>query len=78
MRILFVCLGASIGRQFEFVQQTWINRSNFDGLYDESGALVGAPHVRPPNAGAGFTFTAPGPVVGRRIAVRVGHEFFAE
>lgn len=39
--LLFLCLNASIERQFEFVQQTWINNPVFGGLYRESDPLVG-------------------------------------
>jgi len=31
----FICLNSDIERQFEFVQQTWINSPVFSGLYDE-------------------------------------------
>ncbi len=31
----FMCLNADIDRQFEFVQQSWINGRNFHGLRDE-------------------------------------------
>jgi deferrochelatase/peroxidase EfeB len=37
----FVCLGASLLRQFEFVQASWLESSKFDGLTDESDPLVG-------------------------------------
>ncbi len=32
--LLFFCVNASISRQFEFVQQTWVNNDKFDGLYE--------------------------------------------
>lgn len=41
--LVFVCLNANIRRQFEFVQQTWINNVKFGGLYDERDPLVGFP-----------------------------------
>lgn len=37
----FVCLNASIGRQFEFVQAAWIAGAHFDGLSGESDPLLG-------------------------------------
>jgi Dyp-type peroxidase family len=37
----FICICASIERQFEFVQRTWVNSSKFDGLYDDADPLVG-------------------------------------
>jgi deferrochelatase/peroxidase EfeB len=37
----FICLNADIERQFEFVQQTWINSPVFGGLCGEVDPLVG-------------------------------------
>ena len=37
----FICLGASIGRQFEFVQGAWIAGTRFAGLRCESDPLLG-------------------------------------
>ncbi|OJY72317.1 MAG: hypothetical protein BGP12_12325 [Rhodospirillales bacterium 70-18] len=37
----FICLGASISRQFEFVQNAWLASAKFDGLSDESDPLTG-------------------------------------
>jgi Dyp-type peroxidase family len=37
----FICLNADIERQFEFVQQTWINSPVFNGLCGEVDPLVG-------------------------------------
>jgi Dyp-type peroxidase family len=39
--LYFLCLGANIGRQFEFVQHSWVNNPKFEGLYDEPDPLVG-------------------------------------
>ncbi len=39
--IHFICINANIGRQFEFVQHTWINNPKFSGLYEETDPLVG-------------------------------------
>jgi deferrochelatase/peroxidase EfeB len=38
----FICLCADIERQFEFVQQTWINNPVFGQLVGEVDPLVGA------------------------------------
>jgi Dyp-type peroxidase family len=38
----FICLNSSIERQFEFIQQTWINNKTFAGLFDEIDPVVGA------------------------------------
>jgi Dyp-type peroxidase family len=40
--MLFICLNGDIERQFEFVQQNWINNSVFGGLANERDGLVGA------------------------------------
>ena len=37
----FICLNGDIERQFEFIQQTWINNRTFAGLYDEVDPLIG-------------------------------------
>lgn len=37
----FICLNSDIERQFEFVQQTWINNPVFGGLTNEVDPLVG-------------------------------------
>ncbi len=39
--LLFMCVNANIERQFEFVQQTWINNPSFNGLYDERDPIFG-------------------------------------
>jgi len=39
----FICLGANLSRQFEFIQQTWLNNPRFAGLYDCPDPLVGSP-----------------------------------
>lgn len=36
----FICLNASLARQFEFVQHTWINNPKFGGLYNDPDPLV--------------------------------------
>jgi deferrochelatase/peroxidase EfeB len=37
----FACLNANITRQFEFIQNAWVMSSKFNGLTDESDALLG-------------------------------------
>jgi hypothetical protein len=59
--LYFICLNASLTRQFEFVQHTWLNNPNFNGLYDDADPLVGA---RRPD---GTTFTQPARPVRRRF-----------
>jgi Dyp-type peroxidase family len=39
--LFFICLNGDIERQFEFVQQNWINNTAFGGLYSEIDPLVG-------------------------------------
>ncbi|WP_328966606.1 Dyp-type peroxidase [Streptomyces sp. NBC_00239] len=38
----FLCLNANISRQFEFIQHTWLNNPDFNGLYDGPDPVVGA------------------------------------
>jgi Dyp-type peroxidase family len=54
----FVCINASILRQFEFVQNAWLRDTAFDGLSRESDPLLGS---RAANADGGPTdaFTLP-------------------
>ncbi len=37
----FICFNTHIGRQFEFIQHTWLNNPGFDGLYEDDDPLVG-------------------------------------
>lgn len=37
----FICLGANIARQFEFVQSAWLSGLRFDGLPGDSDPLIG-------------------------------------
>jgi len=46
----FICLGANIARQFEFVQSAWVMGTKFDGLRGEGDALLG--HRQPDGDGA--------------------------
>jgi len=74
----FICLNGNIARQFEFVQNTWLNNPKFAGLYDDSDPLVGQ------SAPYGGTFTMPSAtgarsrVIGmpRFITVKGGAYFF--
>ena len=52
--LFFICLAANIGRQFEFVQHSWVNNPKFASLYDEPDPLVGYR----PAAGANFSIPA--------------------
>ena len=75
--IHFMCLGANIQRQFEFVQSNWVNNPKFDGLYAETDPLIGS---RPPGVDS---FTCPAEPVRKRyhgldrfVEVRGGGYFF--
>jgi len=60
----FICINADIERQFEFVQQTWINNTVFGGLRGETDPIVG-------NQDAGTCdgmMTVPGDPVRTRIS----------
>ncbi len=39
--LLFMCLNANLERQFEFVQQTWLNAPRFHGLQAEYDSIAG-------------------------------------
>ena len=75
--LYFICLGANISRQFEFVQHTWVNSAKFAGLYDDSDPISGQ---RGPY---GNSFTVPANPVRERwtdlpafVSVRGGGYFF--
>jgi Dyp-type peroxidase family len=40
--LIFICLNSDIERQFEFIQQTWLNNTTFCGLNNEVDPFVGA------------------------------------
>jgi Dyp-type peroxidase family len=75
--LFFMCVNANIRRQFEFIQQTWVNNPKFDGLYEERDPLIGN------TSGASGLFTIPGEPVRKRlqsmpafVRVRGGAYFF--
>jgi Dyp-type peroxidase family len=57
----FLCLNASIGRQFEFVQHTWLNNPAFAGLQGSPDPIVG------PRAPAADLFSCPALPVRHRL-----------
>lgn len=69
--LLFICFNTDIGRQFEFVQQTWMLNPNFAFLYDETDPLIGP----------SCTFTIPETPLRRIVPVKTyvqmaGGEYF--
>ena len=56
--LLFMCLNADIERQFEFIQQTWVQAQSFHGLNSETDPLIGT-------RDRSTTFTVPMPGVAR-------------
>lgn len=40
--LAFICFNASIRRQFEFIQQQWVNNPHFSGLSSDPDPIVGA------------------------------------
>ncbi|TIT73066.1 MAG: cytochrome, partial [Mesorhizobium sp.] len=39
--LLFMCLNADIERQYEFIQQTWVSSTSFQGLVAEKDPMIG-------------------------------------
>jgi Dyp-type peroxidase family len=79
--IHFICFNANIGRQFEFIQHTWINNPKFDGLYSEDDPLMGDRAGQA--AGKSGTFTVQATPVRQQVSglprfvqVRGGAYFF--
>ena len=58
--LYFICLGANMARQFEFVQSAWLNSSHFDGLQHESDPLLGN-RLPAPDGAATADFSVPQP-----------------
>lgn len=53
--LYFLCFNSNIGRQFELIQQTWINNPKFAGLYEDPDPMIGYPGIM--GEGATTTFT---------------------
>lgn len=74
--LLFIAINASLQRQFEFIQQSWLNNPKFNGLYDERDPLSSA------NPGGGTLTIQSKPVrervhgLPRFVTVRGGAYFF--
>jgi Dyp-type peroxidase family len=54
----FLCFNTHIGRQFEFIQHTWVNNPGFDGLYDDDDPLIGDRGCGHGKPGGTFTIQA--------------------
>lgn len=39
--LLFICFNTNISRQFEFIQQQWMNNQKFDHLYNDPDPIIG-------------------------------------
>jgi Dyp-type peroxidase family len=77
----FICFNTHIGRQFEFIQHTWINSPKFDGLYADDDPLMGDRGAG--GKGDGGTFVVQAAPVRKRVVglprfvhVRGGAYFF--
>jgi Dyp-type peroxidase family len=53
--LMFIGLNTNIRRQFEFIQQSWLNNEKFDGSYEDQDPVVGD---QTPDVGAIFTIPA--------------------
>lgn len=75
--VVFMCLQASIARQFEFVQSQWLNDGNAFRLGDDQDALLGVHDGKPPHKmtipGEPPFFVGP---LSRVVTVRGGEYFF--
>lgn len=76
--VLFMCLQASIARQFEFVQSQWLADGNTLGVGDDQDVLLGPQNGEPPRK-----MTIPGEdpfmlgPLSRMVTTRGGEYFFA-
>ena len=62
----FLCFVADLERQYEFVQQTWINSRKFGGLANDADPLLSNPDL-PPDMPKASDFTIQREPVNRRI-----------
>jgi Dyp-type peroxidase family len=76
----FICVNANISRQFELVQQTWVNNPKFNGLYEDLDPLIGSRGGGPVGSAC---FTVPADPLRQRVrglptfvTVRGGGYFF--
>ncbi|MDB5136345.1 MAG: hypothetical protein JWP37_2948 [Mucilaginibacter sp.] len=81
--ILFLCVNADIKRQFEFVQQTWINNPKFGDMYNDRDPIAGNNFdPRGDNSGKEYNMTIPSSVrevftgIPRFVQVKGGGYFF--
>jgi Dyp-type peroxidase family len=77
----FICLNGDIERQFEFIQQNWLNDPMFGGLPGEVDPLVGCPTASMPAHQITLPAASIGAVprrslLGRSITVKGGAYFF--
>lgn len=77
--LFFICVNSNIRRQFEFIQQTWLNNTKFDGLYRDKDPIAGDAVAED----GGGTFTIPAAPersqltgLPRFVTVRGGEYFF--
>jgi Dyp-type peroxidase family len=75
--VIFMCLQASIQRQFEFIQSQWLNAGNTFGLGEDQDVMLGVQDGAPPKK-----MTVPGEQpfflgpLSRVVTVRGGEYFF--
>jgi Dyp-type peroxidase family len=62
----FICFNTNIGRQFEFLYQTWVNNKRFAGMYDEADPVIG--DADPTDSGESTDFRVPGHPVRQRYS----------
>ncbi len=65
--LLFVAINANISRQFEFIQQTWLNNEKLEGYYDERDPIASG---RAADAPAESHLTLPRTSPCKRVALR--------
>lgn len=80
--LYFICVNSDFNRQFEFVQNFWINNPKFDGLYDERDPITGN-HSNIYEANQTGTFSVQGETIRKRytnipefVTVKGGAYFF--
>lgn len=63
----FICFNTQLGRQFEFIQHTWVNSTKFDGGYADDDPITGARGNGNGNGNGHGTFTIQQEPIRRRV-----------
>ena len=70
--LYFMCFVSDLERQFEFVQQTWVNSRKFAGLGNDADPILSNPHIPPDQSPSPSDFVIQRDALNQRIS-GLGH-----